>query len=147
MKDQDAVDYLRKGFNCAQSVLTVFAKEKGIPEVQALKIAGGFGAGMGRLEQTCGAVTGAYMALGLHYGKSIGDTDEQRDTMYALVRKFDASFRDKFATTCCRELINCDLLTEEGRKYYHENAVNEKVCARCVRESVKIVEQLLAEAV
>ena len=62
-----------KTMNCAQSVLVCFANELNLDELTALKIASGFGGGMARAE-TCGAVTGAYMVLGLKAqteGKSI----------------------------------------------------------------------------
>jgi C_GCAxxG_C_C family probable redox protein len=144
MKEKEALDYHKKGFNCAQSVFVVFAKEHGIPEIQALKVATGFGSGMGRLQATCGAVTGAYMAIGSKYGKTIGDEGfDKRDKTYELVRAFDKEFREEFKTTSCRELLGCDLMTDEGRKFLSENKLGEKVCERCIQEAVKIVEKIL----
>ena len=51
--------------NCAQTVVTSFSEELGIERDLAFKIAMGFGGGMGRTARTCGAVTGAYIVLGL----------------------------------------------------------------------------------
>jgi C_GCAxxG_C_C family probable redox protein len=144
MREEKAVEYFKNGFNCAQAVLTVFAKEYGLDEVIAPKITCGFGAGMGRMQNTCGAVTGAFMAIGLKYGKSLGDEgNEKRDKTYALVRSFDSEIKEKFGTTSCRELMNCDLTTPEGSKYAIDNNLSEKVCQRCVREAVLITEKLL----
>jgi C_GCAxxG_C_C family probable redox protein len=144
MKEKEALEYFRNGFNCAQSVFAPFAKENGISEAQALKIAGGFGGGMGRLQATCGAVTGAYMVIGVKHGKSLGDEgNEKREKTYVLVKIFDAEFRKKFSTTSCRELLQCDLNTEEGKKHFAENKLGEKVCERCVQEAVTIVEKIL----
>jgi C_GCAxxG_C_C family probable redox protein len=144
MKEKEALEYHKHGFNCAQAVFTVFAKELGIPEGQALKIAGGFGSGMGRLQATCGAVTGAYMAIGLKYGKSLGDEgNEKREKTYELVRTFDAEFKKQFTTTSCWELLRCDLMTDEGKKDYSENKLNEKVCEQCILQAVRIMEQLM----
>jgi C_GCAxxG_C_C family probable redox protein len=78
MKEKESLDYFRNGFNCAQAVFTPFAKENGISESHALKIASGFGGGMGRLQATCGAVTGAYMAIGVKHGKSLGDEGNEK---------------------------------------------------------------------
>ena len=72
-KSEKAVEYFRNKFNCSQSVLTVFSNEYGLSENDCLKMACAFGGGMGRQQQTCGAVTGALMALGLKYGKGIND--------------------------------------------------------------------------
>ncbi len=66
-KEKKGIDCFKNGFNCSQSVLTAFAGDFDLDEVTALKVAGGFGAGMGRLMETCGAVSGAYMVLGLKY--------------------------------------------------------------------------------
>ena len=143
MKEQEALDYFRDGFNCAQSVFTVFAKEKNIDESTALKIACGFGGGMGRLQATCGAVTGAYMAIGLNHGKSLDDDgNEKREKTYSLVKTFDSEFKKIFSTTSCRELMQCDLNTEAGKKFATEHNLAEKVCERCVMEAVKIVEKI-----
>ena len=143
MREEQALEYFRNGFNCAQAVFVVFAKELGIPEEQALKIAGGFGGGMGRLQGTCGAVTGAYMVIGLKHGKTIGDEgNEKREKTYALVKNFDSEFKKMFSTTCCRDLLQCDLNTEEGKKFAADNKLTEKVCERCVTEGVKLVEKI-----
>jgi C_GCAxxG_C_C family probable redox protein len=144
MRENEALEYHKKGFNCAQSVFVVFAKENGIPEAQALKVATGLGSGMGRLQATCGAVTGAYMAIGLKHGKSIGDEGiEKREKTYELVRTFDKKFKEQFKTTSCKELLGCDLMTDEGKKFYVDNKLGEKVCERCIHQAVQIVEQLI----
>jgi C_GCAxxG_C_C family probable redox protein len=143
MKEQEALRYFRHGFNCAQSVFVVFAKDFGVPEMQALKIAGGFGGGMGRLQSTCGAVTGAYMAIGLKHGKTIGDEGvENREKTYGLIKTFEKEFKELFSTTSCSELMKCDLNTEEGKKYAADNKLSEKVCERCIVEAVKLVEKI-----
>ncbi len=144
MKEEEALNYFRSGFNCAQAVFTPFSKENGVSEPHALKIATGFGGGMGRLQVTCGAVTGAYMAIGLKHGKSLGDMgDEKKENTYSLVKTFDKEFKKIFSTTICRELMQCDLNTEEGKKFVSENKLTQKVCERCIKEAVKIVEKIL----
>jgi C_GCAxxG_C_C family probable redox protein len=143
MKEKESLDYFRNGFNCAQAVFAPFAKENGISETNALKIASGFGGGMGRLQATCGAVTGAYMAIGVKHGKSLGDEgNEKREKTYGLVKIFNSEFIKIFSTTSCRELLQCDLNTEEGKKYAADHKLTEKVCERCVLEAVKIVEKI-----
>ena len=60
---EKAVGKFKEGFNCAQSVLYSYADELGLPDDLAMKIATGFGGGMGRTQEVCGAVTGALMVI------------------------------------------------------------------------------------
>ena len=68
-RSEIALDYFSKGFNCAQSVLISCADILKIEEEKALRIASGFGGGMGGMQETCGAVTGAFMVIGYLKGK------------------------------------------------------------------------------
>jgi C_GCAxxG_C_C family probable redox protein len=143
-REEQALEIFKNGFTCAQSVFVVFAKEHGLDEATAFKIAGGFGSGMGRLQETCGAVAGAFMAIGLQNGKTLGDEGtEKRDKTYALVREFNTTFKEKFSATTCRNLLQCDLTTPEGIKYFADNNLHDKVCVQCVQEAVRIVEKIL----
>ena len=58
-----AVKTFRDGFNCSQSVLSTYAKYYNLPIELALKIACGFGAGLGREQEVCGNVSGAIMVF------------------------------------------------------------------------------------
>ena len=69
-KIDTAVSGFKEGFNCAQSVLSAFSEELGLTRETALKIACPFGGGMARQAETCGAVTGAFMVIGLKYGQA-----------------------------------------------------------------------------
>ena len=64
-KVSHALSTFDSGFNCSQSVLTAFCNEFGLHDEPAFRIACGFGGGMGRMAKTCGAVTGAFMVIGL----------------------------------------------------------------------------------
>ena len=77
-KSEKAINYFQNSFNCAQAVFTPFGLDMGVPEDHCLKIACAFGAGMGRQQCTCGAVTGAMMVLGLHFGKGMGDDNFEK---------------------------------------------------------------------
>ena len=130
------------GFNCAQSVIAQFAEELHLDKELALKLSTGFGGGMGRLQNTCGAVTGAFMVLGLKYGKSKDGEDEKRDKTFALVRDFSQHFTNKHGSINCKEIVGCDLNTEEGRAYFKENDLMSK-CTECVKDAVDILEEML----
>ena len=77
-KSEKAVEYFRNKFNCSQSVFTVFSPDYSFSENDSLKVSCAFGGGMGRQQLTCGAVTGALMAIGLKYGKGINDAEEMK---------------------------------------------------------------------
>ncbi len=142
-KEKNAVATFRAGNNYAQSVLSSFAEEYDIDNDFALSISSGFGAGMGRLMETCGAITGAFMVIGIHNNNIYKDELEARDVTYQMIQKFSTAFCKKHKSTNCGELINCDLRIEEGRKHFNENELFDKVCVKCVRSSVTILEELL----
>ncbi|MDP3178548.1 MAG: C-GCAxxG-C-C family protein, partial [Spirochaetaceae bacterium] len=115
MKGDEAKSFFLSGYNCAQSTLLPFAKAKGVPEETALLVASLFGAGMARTQETCGAVTGAYMAIGLYKGVVAAKDPEGRARVLAAGREFLDVFKKEFGKTSCRELLGCDLNTEEGQ--------------------------------
>lgn len=143
-KQIKAVNRFNAGFNCAQSVLSPFAEEMDIDKNTILIMTQGFGAGMGRLQETCGAVTGAYMVLGLKYGGSIPD-DNRNEKTIGKIQEFTHRFKEKHSVTTCRELLNCDLKTDEGQQYFSDNSLHDTVCSKCVSNAVEILEELIAK--
>jgi len=142
MKKEDIAKLtFNNGYNCAQSVLTPFAIQMGIDVSSIMKLASGFGAGMGRLQETCGAVTGAYMVLGLKYGNRIPD-DNSNEKIVGLIQEFTKRFRDEHKVASCRELLNCNLKTPEGQQYFTDNDLYKNVCSKCVNTAVTILEEL-----
>lgn len=85
-------DYFNSGFNCAESVLLSLAEAMNMKRSCIPKIATGFGAGMGRHGEACGAITGAVIALGLKYGRSDGKDKDAKEEMYKIVDDFIKSF-------------------------------------------------------
>ena len=146
MKNSEiAVDCFRDDYNCTQSVLTPFAEELGLDRDLAFKIACGFGAGMGRMQEVCGAVTGAFMVIGLKHGKAKKEDNHLKEKTYGLVKQFSENFKKINGTINCKELLGCDLNTVEGRARFKAENLVSTVCERCVRDSVDILEQLLRD--
>ncbi|HPT20632.1 MAG TPA: C-GCAxxG-C-C family protein [Bacteroidales bacterium] len=141
-KQEKAVSSHQSGFNCAQSVLTAFSDELKFDDKLALCISCGFGAGMGRLQKTCGAVTGSYMVLGIYACKKYTDNIERKEKSYALIQQFDEKFRSMYNTTDCKPLLGCNLMTEEGRQFARENNLFEIRCNKYIADSITIVEEL-----
>jgi C_GCAxxG_C_C family probable redox protein len=98
---------------------------------------------MGRRQLTCGAVTGGIMVLGMTYGRDLDRTDIDKEKTYQKVNEFLQEFEKRHATTECRELLGCDLTTEEGRKHFKEFHLHSTVCVKCVEDAVSILDGLL----
>ena len=110
----------------------------------ALKIACGFGAGMARKEEVCGAISGGILVLGLRYGRGVNDDRSATEVTYLKTRALMDLFSKKHGTFMCRELLNgCELTTEEGQKYFKENELLKKTCIPCVQSVVEILERIL----
>jgi C_GCAxxG_C_C family probable redox protein len=129
--------------NCAQATLTSFCEELGLENNLALKIAQGFGGGMHHSGGLCGAVTGAYMILGLAQKVSSDKPREKLDATYALMTDFNRRFKQLHGSLNCTELIGYDLSVPEKAAEARQNKVFGTVCAGLVRDSAKILEDLL----
>ena len=137
---ETAVERFQNGHSCSQAVFTALAEPMGLDYLTALKVASAFGGGMGRMGATCGAVTGAFMAFGLKCG---GVDDEAKDETNLLVHQFVEAFRTRHQTLQCRDLIDCDLSTEEGREQARLKDTHNNVCLALVRDATEIAEALL----
>ncbi|MBN2812827.1 MAG: C_GCAxxG_C_C family protein [Bacteroidales bacterium] len=142
MSDQ-AINHFRSGLNCAQSVLITYAGKYNIDNSAALSMACGFGAGMGRLQETCGAATGAFMVIGLHFCRKSSDNKERKEHSYAAIQAFERRFCALNKTLLCKDLLKTDLKTPEGQLFWHENNLGEKVCEKCIGDAVAILDELL----
>lgn len=137
---ETAVERFQNGHSCSQAVFTALAEPMGLDYLAAIKVASAFGGGMGRMGATCGAVTGAFMAFGLKCG---GVEAEAKEETNLLVQQFVAAFRARHHTLQCRELIDCDLSTEEGREQARLKDTHNNVCVALVRDAAQIAEELL----
>jgi len=131
--------------NCAQAVLLGFADRFQIQEDHALSIASGFGAGMGRLQRTCGVVSGAYMVIGLYAGSKSINNAERKETAYSMIREFTTRFEGIHGTSACADLLHCDLNTQEGKAKFEEKHLKENVCDKCIQQSLNILDDLMEE--
>ena len=142
-KKEMAVESFRSGLNCSQSVVSAYAEEMNFDRSLALSISCGFGGGMGRLQETCGAATGAFMVMGIHYCRKYNDNKERKETTYAAIQKFSKEFTVLHGTMNCMELINVDLKTADGHRLLKESNLSENVCEKCILDSIKITEEIL----
>lgn len=141
--EQAALKFL-EGFNCAQSVFYSFCDDLGFEKRNALKIACGFGAGMGRKEEVCGALTGGIIVISARYGRVDKDDRPAQEITYKKTQELMDKFAEKHGSYICRELLNgCELTTEEGQKSFKENDMLNKICIPCVKSVVSILEEVI----
>ena len=107
-KGEEARATFRKGFNCTQAVLAAFSDDFGLDRVMAYKVAAGFGGGMGHMGKTCGAVTGAFMVIGLKYGMTVADGSQSHRAAFHKVREFTEKFRELHGSITCSKLLGAD---------------------------------------
>jgi len=143
--EEKAIRTFRSGLNCAQAVITAYSEEMKFDNNLALSVSVGFGGGMGRLQKTCGAVTGSFMVLGIHNCKKLSDNKDRKETTYSMIQKFSQEFKLINGTTDCLELLKCDLKTEEGNLFAKENNLFGTVCEKCISDSVRTINKLIRQ--
>lgn len=127
--------------NCAQAVLAAHGPELGLDEASCLRVAACFGAGIGRQGHTCGALTGAYMVLGLRYGHEMSEGLAGRGRVYGRVQALTKRFEERFGSASCAALTACDLSTPEGREDFARRGLHEGLCAKLVVGAVELLEE------
>ncbi len=139
-----AADLHGRGANCAQSVVCAFASEMGVDAETAMRMATGFGGGMGRLAGTCGAVTGAIMVLGLARGMRKPGDAQAKETAYGLVRDFAARFSAAHGALACRDLLGVDIGTPDGLAKARSEGLFASRCTGYIRGAVDILDGMLS---
>lgn len=142
----DAERRFRAGFNCSQSVLSAFADRFDLPADLALRIAAPFGSGFARTGETCGAVSGALMVIGLAFGTTAPGDADGKERLYQRAQEVIARFEDLHGAIRCRDLLHCDVSTAQGRASAQERKLFEELCPQLVSDAARIVSEVLEQA-
>jgi C_GCAxxG_C_C family probable redox protein len=137
-----AAQLFRDGCACSQAILAVYGEPLGLDRDTALRISAGFAGGM-RLGETCGAVTGAIMVLGLRYASENSDKGEGRADVYARVVEFADRFRRQNGSCICRDLLGCDISTPDGMKQARGQNLFKTKCVEMVESAATILDAML----
>ena len=130
---EKAAYYHSIGYNCAQSVACAFTEHVEMSHEDLFKISEGFGLGMGNMEGTCGAISGANMILGLIHssGNTLDKLPKSKAATYAITRTILDDFKKETGSVTCKDLktkgpyftpcakcidMACDLLEEKINK-------------------------------
>jgi C_GCAxxG_C_C family probable redox protein len=146
MDESKAVKKFKEGYNCAQSVLYNYANRLGISYDMALKMGTGFGAGMGRRQEVCGAISGGILVLNMIYGRGETDNKEKQEYVYQKVRDLTDRFEKESGTIICKNLLDgCILTSEEGQKRFRDEKMIDK-CYSYVDKVVKILDEIIEDS-
>ncbi len=139
---ETAARHFDAGYNCAESVLLTFVEDRGL--TGWVRLATGFGGGLGRAGDLCGALTGGVMALGLRFGRTDAGDEAAGERCYEAVAELRHRFREVCGAVDCRHLTGVDLSTESGRQVAEDRDVRTTVCRQCVHASAGIVAEIMA---
>ncbi len=137
-----------EGYNCAQSVFCAFTDVTGYDINTSARMASSFGAGIGRLRETCGVMSSAALILGIVRGYDNSVDDEAKKRHYALVREFAERFKAKNESIICRELLALAGLTPEiggDPEQRSEEYYARRPCPRLVYDAARLLDEMLAE--
>ncbi len=141
MEKTQIAELFGKGIDCSQVVVGAYAEELGITREEAYKVAAAFGGGMG-IGETCGAVVGAMIVLGLKYGHFDTEHMEQKDTMNEKRAAFVQKFQKKYGKCGCKELLNYDISKSEEMQKILEEGLLFDFCPEVVKDSIEILKSL-----
>lgn len=142
-RKEKALEAFGGGLNCAQSVLLAFAEELDLDPEKGLSMASTFGGGMGAMGLTCGAVTGAFMVIGLDRGYASNVDRPVKEAIYATIQGFAREFTHAHGSIACRELLGCDISSPLGYHEALEKNLFRMICPKYVETAIVILERIL----
>lgn len=135
-----------EGYTCSQAVLLSFSDVTGLDESVAGKLSSVFGGGMSGMRGVCGAVTGAFMAMGLIYGFERPVPLAQKTETYARARQIAEAFNQKHQSVLCKELLAAlPQKLSENPSLRDDAYYKERPCVLFVEDAIAILEDYLNE--
>jgi C_GCAxxG_C_C family probable redox protein len=128
---QKTLENHKKGYNCCQAVACAYCDLVGLDEATVFRAAEAFGAGMGGMQTTCGAVSGAVLLAGLKNSSADLENPTSKGASYKLSKKIVEEFRAKNSSVVCK-----DLKGVETKKVLRS-------CDGCIEDAAALVEQIL----
>lgn len=137
-KSQLVDKYFPEKMNCAQTVFTLHAEEIGLDKLTTQKIASGFAGGMACAE-TCGAVTGSYMVIGMKHGHASADPEVKAATKEKIMR-FNELFEAEHGSLVCKNLVGYDISKPEEMEKAREADAFKRNCPAFLKTACNIIE-------
>lgn len=147
--DEKAAKYLAISMNCAQTSFVTLKEQFNLDDGAILKALTPF-PGVGLRGETCGAVIGSMMALGLIYGRE--NLDDQQGFLTSLppARKFCYRFEKELGSTMCGDILEAKFgkrydLADPAQVAEWQSAGALDKCTAVVRSAVRIAAQIIME--
>lgn len=140
---EKSIACLNDGLMCSEAVIAPYAKEFGLSKDVVLKISSGFAGGMAQA-LTCGAVSGAFMVIGLRHGAGVSRDQFSRDLCFQLVQEFSHRFEKRRETIECRKILGMNGISPDNSEDMNRLR-STGICEGVVRDASDILEELLFE--
>lgn len=142
-RTEKALGYFFDGYNCAQSVMAAYCDIWGIAEADGLRLAAGFGGGVGGMRGTCGTVNAIVMLAGISKGYDKDDLADKKD-FYKTVTQCVGDFENRFSTVNCGELLlKAKIVAQNTPSQRDEKYYQSRPCTHFVEAACGIVESRL----
>jgi C_GCAxxG_C_C family probable redox protein len=138
------LDLFKGNIHCSQIVLGEMADQLGYSREEAYKMANAFGGGA-FIGDTCGAVAGAMIAIGLKYGNDEPGNKEQDLLCRAKVKEFQDKFKERRNTLYCRELLGYNFAIPEERQAAFDTGKVFELCPCLVMDALDILNNIFEE--
>ena len=141
-----AVKYFYDGYNCSQSVVLSFSDILSLDKHTLLTLSSPFGGGISRLRETCGAVSGMCIVIGLLFGYDDISNKQEKIRVYDLTQKLVKKFENRIGAISCRDIMKIDHkhdspIPSDRNKDFYAN----RPCANCIGTAAEILEEYLNE--
>lgn len=136
---QKALQLFDEGYACSQAIVLAFLEDSSLNKTDLALISGNFGGGMGRLRRTCGAVTGAFMVLGIKKGYATPESLDNKLASYDRVQQFTDAFEKIHNTSICKELITNHATKEQIKERKHHKFI----CRKAIEDAGEILDTML----
>lgn len=138
-----AVQRFLSHWNCTQAVLEALAGQTGLSPEMITQITTPFGAGMWN-GLTCGAVTGAMMAIGMRHGRTQDGDSKATDGTKVIMREFVKAMTGQFGDLNCSALLGTNMATDEGIKEAAAKGLFKSKCPLLVEAATREAVRLMA---
>jgi len=142
-KAEEASKRFKNGSVCSQAILTTFASSVDMDEQILHRLGTGFGAGFGRKQLVCGAVSGAVAILSLKFGNDLpGDFKTKEDT-YNIVYEFVEQIENQLSDINCKKLLGFPIKEQSDIKRAVSAGVFDRICPKCIEVVAAELEKMI----
>ena len=141
-KGEKAEALFLEGYNCAQAVFGAFCDDFGLDFETAMKLSSGFGGGMGRLREVCGAVSGMFMVFDMKHGYTSPTEKKKKKELYSHIQAMAKKFEAENGSIICKELLG---LTDKKSDPTPDSRTSEYYQKRPCKELVKMAADIVDE--